>query len=165
VSLHRELHSGAADRSFCFSLDGAGLLRSSDCYKKSAEAGFLLKSTRFPLRKSVEYTAIGAGWIVGAGTLFRPEAPILLLLPRLFLAIIFSARKLPALVLGVPCHGLRLLDDSLSLGDSKHGFAGRTAIPGSENSNLPGELVPYGFMAWEKTWLYRVRDCYWCRGG
>src|SRR5207244_517937 len=28
------------------------------------------------------------------------------------------------------------------------------------NSNLPGELVPYGFMAWEKTWLYRVRDCY-----
>jgi hypothetical protein len=29
-----------------------------------------------------------------------------------------------------------------------------------KNSNLPGELVPYGFMAWEKTWLYRVKDCY-----
>jgi len=29
-----------------------------------------------------------------------------------------------------------------------------------KNSNLPGELVPTGFMAWEKTWLYRVRDCY-----
>jgi 4-amino-4-deoxy-L-arabinose transferase-like glycosyltransferase len=29
-----------------------------------------------------------------------------------------------------------------------------------KNSNLPGELVPYGFMAWEKTWLYRVRECY-----
>jgi hypothetical protein len=29
-----------------------------------------------------------------------------------------------------------------------------------KNSNLPEELVPYGFMAWEKTWLYRVRDCY-----
>src|SRR5207248_9846490 len=27
-------------------------------------------------------------------------------------------------------------------------------------STLPGELVPNGFMAWEKTWLYRVRDCY-----
>jgi hypothetical protein len=27
-------------------------------------------------------------------------------------------------------------------------------------STLPGELVPYGFMAWERTWLYRVRDCY-----
>jgi hypothetical protein len=29
-----------------------------------------------------------------------------------------------------------------------------------KNSNLPGELVPYGFMAWEKTWLFRVKDCY-----
>jgi hypothetical protein len=29
-----------------------------------------------------------------------------------------------------------------------------------KNSNLPGELVPYGFMAWEKTWLYRVSDNY-----
>jgi hypothetical protein len=29
-----------------------------------------------------------------------------------------------------------------------------------KESNLPGELVPYGFMAWEKTWLMRVRDCY-----
>jgi hypothetical protein len=29
-----------------------------------------------------------------------------------------------------------------------------------KNSNLPGELVPFGFMAWEKTWLFRVRDVY-----
>ncbi|MGB6683364.1 MAG: hypothetical protein WBH24_06915, partial [Candidatus Acidiferrum sp.] len=29
-----------------------------------------------------------------------------------------------------------------------------------KNSNLPGELVPYGFMAWEKTWLFRLKDCY-----
>jgi len=29
-----------------------------------------------------------------------------------------------------------------------------------KHSNLPGELVPYGFMAWERTWLFRVRDCY-----
>ncbi len=25
---------------------------------------------------------------------------------------------------------------------------------------FPGELVPYGFMSWEKTWLYRFRDVY-----
>jgi hypothetical protein len=25
---------------------------------------------------------------------------------------------------------------------------------------LPGELVPQGLMAWEKTWLFRVKDCY-----
>jgi hypothetical protein len=29
-----------------------------------------------------------------------------------------------------------------------------------KNSNLPDELVPFGFMAWEKTWLFRLRDCY-----
>jgi hypothetical protein len=29
-----------------------------------------------------------------------------------------------------------------------------------KNSTLPNELVPYGFMSWEKTWLYRIRDCY-----
>jgi hypothetical protein len=26
--------------------------------------------------------------------------------------------------------------------------------------NLPGELVPRGFMNWEKTWLFRISDCY-----
>jgi hypothetical protein len=29
-----------------------------------------------------------------------------------------------------------------------------------KNATLPGELVPFGFMAWEKTWLFRLRDCY-----
>src|SRR5947209_8758435 len=29
-----------------------------------------------------------------------------------------------------------------------------------KNSNLPGEMVPYGLMSWEKTWLYRFRDVY-----
>ena len=29
-----------------------------------------------------------------------------------------------------------------------------------KDATLPGEIVPKGFMAWELTWLYRVRDCY-----
>ena len=29
-----------------------------------------------------------------------------------------------------------------------------------KETNLPGEFVPKGFMAWERTWLYRVRDYY-----
>ncbi len=29
-----------------------------------------------------------------------------------------------------------------------------------KDATLPGEYDPKGFMAWEKTWLYRVRDCY-----
>jgi len=37
---------------------------------------------------------------------------------------------------------------------------GESQFLAPKNSNLPGELVPHGFMAWEKTWLFRVRDCY-----
>ena len=29
-----------------------------------------------------------------------------------------------------------------------------------KDTMLPGELNPTGFMAWERTWLFRVRDCY-----
>ncbi len=29
-----------------------------------------------------------------------------------------------------------------------------------KDANLPGELVPRGFMAWERTWLYRIRENY-----
>src|SRR2546427_5546854 len=37
---------------------------------------------------------------------------------------------------------------------------GKVQFLAPKDSNLPGELVPKGFMAWEKTWLFRVRDCY-----
>src|SRR5260370_7748485 len=37
---------------------------------------------------------------------------------------------------------------------------GESQFLATKNSNLPGELVPHGFMAWEKTWLFRGRDCY-----
>jgi len=29
-----------------------------------------------------------------------------------------------------------------------------------KDTTLPSEVDPKGFVAWEKTWLYRVRDCY-----
>jgi len=62
--------------------------------RRVQKPGFLSKSTHLPLRKSMEYTALGAGWIVGAGTLFRPETPILLIAVAIvFWQIIFSARK------------------------------------------------------------------------
>jgi hypothetical protein len=122
---------------------------------------FLLKSTHLPLRKSVEYTALGAGWIVGAGTLFRPETPILLIAAAIVFGGLFFLRRnyrrwlWVSLAMTLGC--LMILSP----------WAIRNMVTLSEpqflapkNSNLPGELVPYGFMAWEKTWLYRVRDCY-----
>ena len=122
---------------------------------------FLLKSTHLPLRKSVEYSALGAGIIVGAGTLFRPEAPMLLIAAAIgFGALFFLHRNYQrwlwvCLAMAAGC--LMILSpwairNMVTLGEPQ--------FLAPKNSNLPGELVPYGFMAWEKTWLYRVRDCY-----
>jgi hypothetical protein len=122
---------------------------------------FLLKSTHFPLRKSVEYTALGAGWIVGAGTLFRPETPILLIAAAIVFSGLFflrgNYRRWFWVCLAMAFGCLMILSpwairNMVTLGEPQ--------FLAPKNSNLPGELVPYGFMAWEKTWLYRVRDCY-----
>jgi len=75
----------ATDRSLRCFVDGAGMLRSSDCSKESAETGFSLRSTHLALRKSVEYTALGAGLIVGLGRYFALKHRSCLLLPPLFL--------------------------------------------------------------------------------
>lgn len=110
------------------------------------------------------YSILGAGFglIVGAATLFRPESPILLVagLTALFLSfkrmLAIEERWLPFMVFSALGCVLPLFP-----------WAVRNAVTLKEvrflspkNSNLPGEFVPYGFMAWEKTWLFRMKDCY-----
>src|SRR4029077_9046457 len=46
--------------------------------RRVEQPDFLLKGSHLPVRKSVEYSALGAGLIVGMGTLFRPETPLVL---------------------------------------------------------------------------------------
>jgi hypothetical protein len=122
---------------------------------------FLLQSTHLPLSKSVEYTALAAGLIVGAGTLFRPETPILLIVAAFVFAGVFFRRGnyrrwfWVCLAMALGCLAILspwAIRNMVTLGEPQF------LTP--KYSNLPGELVPYGFMAWEKTWLYRVRDCY-----
>src|SRR4029077_18981316 len=122
---------------------------------------FLLKSTHLPLRKSAEYTVLGAAWIVGAGTLFRPEAAILLIAAAIVFGGVFfplgNYRRWLWVCLAMALGCLMILSpwairNMVTLGEPQ--------FLAPKYSNLPGELVPYGFMAWEKTWLYRVRDCY-----
>jgi 4-amino-4-deoxy-L-arabinose transferase-like glycosyltransferase len=109
----------------------------------------------------VEYSALGAGLIVGAGTLFRPEAPILLVAAVIVFGGVFFSRGdfqrwfSVCLAMALGCVMILspwALRNMMTLGEPQ--------FLAPKNSNLPGELVPYGFMAWEKTWLYRVRDCY-----
>jgi hypothetical protein len=104
--------------------------------------------------------AISAGLCVGFGTLFRPETP-LLLATAILVYVVFSLKKeklrrtativllmctaaifplVPWALRNLTLHEIQLL--------------------APRNSMLPGELDPVGFVAWEKTWLYRFRDCY-----
>jgi hypothetical protein len=129
--------------------------------RRVEQPGFLLKGSHLPLRKSVEYTALGAGIVVGLGTLFRPETPLLLVAAAIVFAGLFlSLRSLKrwlitCLVMALGCLIVLspwALRNMVTLGE--------TQFLAPKDSNLPGELVPYGFMAWEKTWLFRMRECY-----
>jgi hypothetical protein len=129
--------------------------------RRVEQPGFLLKGSHLPVRKSVEYTAVGAGLIVGMGTLFRPETPLLIVAAAVvFGKLFFSSQSLKrwvmvCLAIALGC-GMVLspwaLRNMVTLGEVQ--------FLAPKDSNLPGELVPRGFMAWEKTWLFRVRDCY-----
>jgi hypothetical protein len=122
---------------------------------------FLVKGSHLPLGKSVEYTAFGAGIIVGLGALFRPETPIVLAAALFVLGVLFFLARAIQRWLWV---GLAMLFGCLLVLSPwalrNMVTLGEPQFLAPKYSNLPGELVPYGFMAWEKTWLYRVRDCY-----
>ena len=109
----------------------------------------------------VRHWAVPAGLAVGLATLFRPESPVLLIVGWVVAAFQLLRRRNIGIWLrtvaysGIACF-LPLVP-----------WATRNAITFHEvqfltpkYSTLPGEIVPSGFMAWEKTWLYRVRDCY-----
>jgi len=105
--------------------------------------------------------ALLGGFLAGLGALFRPETPLLLVAFWIISTFIWFRRR--KFLFGLRLVGLSAMACALPLAP----WAIRNALTLHEaqflapkNSNLPGELVPYGFMAWEKTWLYRVRDCY-----
>jgi hypothetical protein len=123
--------------------------------------GWKLVERHWILGNDYWYLAACASILVGLCTLFRPEAPILMAAAWLVLGIILvqqreSTRWLKtvgamALLCAVP-----LVPWTIRNAITLHQF--QPLAP--KNSNLPGELVPYGFMSWEKTWLYRFRDVY-----
>jgi hypothetical protein len=105
--------------------------------------------------------ALTSGFLIGMGTLFRPESPLLLVVAWIVIGFIWLRKK--RFLFGLQLVVLSAVGCALPLVP----WAVRNAVTLDEvqflapkNSNLPGELVPYGFMAWEKTWLFRVKDCY-----
>ena len=107
------------------------------------------------------WAAAFSGFSVGLGTLFRPETPLLLATAFLALAVILLHRGefrrflLTSALMAVSA-ALPLLPWTIRNAMTLHEFQPLT----SQNVDSPGEFVPNGFMNWERTWLYRVRDCY-----
>jgi hypothetical protein len=128
---------------------------------RAQNGGWRLGERHWILGNDYWYVAAGAAVVVGLGTLFRPETPLLLLAAWLVLGAILirqreSVRWLTTVALMAVLCAVPLVPWTIRNAVTLHEF--QPLAP--KNSNLPGELVPYGFMSWEKTWLYRFRDVY-----
>jgi len=112
-------------------------------------------------RHRLSLLGLMAGFIVGLGTLFRPETPLVLAIGCTVFLLLYLARH--QFLTGLRLCAIVAAGWLVALAP----WAIRNAVTLHEfqlltpkNSNLPGELIPYGFMAWERTWLFRVRDNY-----
>jgi hypothetical protein len=112
-----------------------------------------------------EWFAALAGISAGVGTLIRPETPLLLMTACLVLAWHFFREdrwlkqwRAMIRILTFMAAGCLLLLMPWAIRNAVTLHEAQLLAP--KNSNLPDELVPFGFMAWEKTWLFRLRDCY-----
>src|SRR5258708_37676519 len=118
----------------------------------------LLKSAHPPLRKSEEYMALSAGLIVGVWTPFRPDAPLLLVAAAcVFGGLLFQRGNYRrwmwvCLALALGCVMILFpwaIRNMVTLGEPQ--------FLAPKNSNLPGELVPHGFMSSANTSLSPLR--------
>jgi hypothetical protein len=129
--------------------------------ESSSEIFFPVSRLKASWDRTPEYWAALFGVSVGAITYFRPESPIFLV--SVWVALILFFAKHGHLASG--CN-LALLS-AVMLAVSLSPWAIRNAISLHElqflaprDTMLPSEIPPRGFMAWEKTWLYRLSDCY-----
>jgi hypothetical protein len=123
--------------------------------------GWLFVKKTWPLGNDYSYLAASAAFLVGVGTLFRPETPLLLAASWIVLGVILisqheAKRWIRAVIIMWLIAAIPLVPWAIRNAVTLHEFQ----FLAPKNSNLPGELVPYGFMSWEKTWLYRFRDVY-----
>jgi len=128
---------------------------------RAQNRGWRLAERHWILGNDYWYLAAWAALLVGLCTLFRPEGPLLLMAAWLVLGAILirqheTARWLKTAALMAALCAVPLVPWTIRNAVTLHEF--QPLAP--RNSNLPGELVPYGFMSWEKTWLYRFRDVY-----
>jgi hypothetical protein len=123
--------------------------------------GWMFIKKEWRLANNYGYLAALAALLAGVGTLFRPETPLLPVAGWIVLGIVLvlqhEAKRWVLTVVGMGLvWAIPLVPWAVRNAVTLHEFQ----FLAPKNSNLPGELIPYGFMSWEKTWLYRFRDVY-----
>jgi hypothetical protein len=123
--------------------------------------GDLVKWGRFGRRADYMKNAALTGICAGLGTLFRPETPLILIssLPVVFWVALRRGQPgkgLRASLLSVAACLFVLFPWTIRNAVTLHEFQPLTP----RYSTMPGELVPIGFMSWERTWLYRFREVF-----
>ena len=102
-----------------------------------------------------------AGFAAGLGTLFRPETPLLVVVALAVLGwYLLRGRQWTRMfrAFAFMCTGcaVALVPWAIRNAVTLH----EVQFLSPKNAMLPDEVAPTGFIAWEKTWLFRIRDCY-----
>jgi hypothetical protein len=101
------------------------------------------------------------GFVAGIATLFRPETPLLLIACWMGTAVSLIRRGQTRVWMRIVAYsGLACILPLVPWAVRNAVTLHEVQFLAPKNSNLPGELVPNGFMDWEKTWLFRMKDCY-----
>lgn len=139
---------------FVLQLISAGEARSQ--FAAATESAGSLRS-----RFSCEFLGVCAALLAGIGTLFRPETPLLLVVPCVLLGFqLLPKRQALRWILSVTLMGTGCLAPLLPWAIRNAVTLHEFQILAPRYAQLPGEIVTHGFIAWEKTWLWRFRDVY-----
>jgi 4-amino-4-deoxy-L-arabinose transferase-like glycosyltransferase len=122
---------------------------------------FYVEAVSLNLRVKAEWFGAFAGLAVGFGTLFRPETPLVLVAGCVILGwYLVRGRQWLKMFRIFAFMGLGCIFPLVPWAIRNAVTLHEIQFLAPKDSNLPGELVPRGFMAWEKTWLFRIRDSY-----
>lgn len=146
---------------FAVFLTAASLIALCTLANRSSGGGFRIVKNHWVLGNDYWIWAMMGGLLVGLGTLFRPETPLLLVAAWIVISVVLILQGEVRRAVGtVVVTGLFCLIPLTPWAIRNAVTLHELQFLAPKDSNLPGELVPKGFMAWEKTWLFRVRDCY-----
>lgn len=105
--------------------------------------------------------ASAAAFFTGIATLFRPESPLLLIAFGLVVAWeMLRPSSWRRLVVTTATLGAFFLIPLLPWAARNTYTLHKVQFLAPRYAQLPSEIVPKGFQAWEKTWFWRMRDAY-----